>query len=264
MKRIVALLLSLAFLLPGIASASLSTNLISYWKLDESSGNASDSVGSESLTNTNTVSYDAGKINNGADFGSTNSNKWLNSSVEPGAGTGAITMSGWINVTTAPASGSLGTAFSHANNNGGSAIGDALDYWNVSGTLKLRYNRPQYGLQDNLLDYTVTLSTGTWYFVVITYDGSNQRLYVNGVLQAGPQAQSGVGTASNTSGVGLGQDRQDGANHWFSGHVDEVGLWTRALSQAEITQLYNAGVGCQYSFAACTSATPPFYWNWDF
>ena len=47
---------------------ALTDNLVSYWKLDESSGNAADSVGSNTLTNTNTVTYSAGKINNGADF----------------------------------------------------------------------------------------------------------------------------------------------------------------------------------------------------
>ena len=44
---------------------ALTDNLVSYWKLDESSGNAADSVGSNTLTNTGTATYAAGKINNG-------------------------------------------------------------------------------------------------------------------------------------------------------------------------------------------------------
>lgn len=55
---------------------SLSTNLISYWKLDETSGNAVDSVGSNTLTNNNSVSFSTALINNGANFGTANTNKY--------------------------------------------------------------------------------------------------------------------------------------------------------------------------------------------
>lgn len=48
------------------ASPTLLENLISYWKLDESSGDAADSIGGNTLTNTNTVTYASAKINNGA------------------------------------------------------------------------------------------------------------------------------------------------------------------------------------------------------
>src|SRR3990167_551156 len=49
---------------------ALDTNLVAYWKMDESSGDATDSVASHTLTNTN-VTYGTGKINNGAAFNST-------------------------------------------------------------------------------------------------------------------------------------------------------------------------------------------------
>jgi hypothetical protein len=49
---------------------ALTDNLVSYWKLDESSGNAADSVGSNTGTNVGSIAYSAGKINNGATMGS--------------------------------------------------------------------------------------------------------------------------------------------------------------------------------------------------
>ena len=48
--------------------SSLTTNLISYWKLDETSGTRVDSVGNNDLTDNNTVLYGAGKQGNGADL----------------------------------------------------------------------------------------------------------------------------------------------------------------------------------------------------
>ena len=44
---------------------SIYTNLVSYWSFDESSGNASDTVSGNTLTNNNTVTYSSAKIRNG-------------------------------------------------------------------------------------------------------------------------------------------------------------------------------------------------------
>jgi RHS repeat-associated protein len=41
----------------------------------------------------------------------------------------------------------------------------------------------------------------------------------------------------------------------FNGRIDEVGFWKRVLSPAEISALYNAGVGCQYPFSGCKGET---------
>ena len=49
---------------------SLLNGLVSYWKLDETSGNAVDNIGGNTGVNTN-VTYAAGKINNGAVFNGT-------------------------------------------------------------------------------------------------------------------------------------------------------------------------------------------------
>ena len=51
---------------------ALTDSLISYWKLDEASGNATDSHGTNTLTDTNTVTSVAGKINTARYF--TNAN----------------------------------------------------------------------------------------------------------------------------------------------------------------------------------------------
>lgn len=48
---------------------ALNTNILASWKFDESSGNATDSSGNgKTLTNTNSISYVSGKVNNAADF----------------------------------------------------------------------------------------------------------------------------------------------------------------------------------------------------
>ncbi|MFO1204702.1 MAG: LamG-like jellyroll fold domain-containing protein [Burkholderiales bacterium] len=74
------------------------------------------------------------------------------------------------------------------------------------------------------------LSANTWTHLASTYDGSTQKLYVNGQL-AGSRPQTGTIAVSN------GKLRIGGNSIWgeyFTGQIDEVRIYNRALTQAEI------------------------------
>jgi len=77
----------------------------------------------------------------------------------------------------------------------------------------------------------------TWYHVVGLYDGTQQRLYVNGQL-ADADAQSGD-ISQAVQPVFIGKNNTDG--NYFKGLIDEVIVFNRALSEAEITLLYETG-----------------------
>lgn len=84
-----------------------------------------------------------------------------------------------------------------------------------------------------------TLTTGAWYHVAGTYDGSTVKLYVNGTLVA----QSGPATGSIVAGtpsLWIGRDPAD-PNRFWDGHIDEVEVFNRALTASEINSIYNAG-----------------------
>lgn len=87
-------------------SADLSTNLVSYWELEESSGTREDSHGANDLTDNNTVLYGTGKQGNGADFEATNS-EYLNVASSLGAYNDTFTYSFWVNLESLPSSGNL-------------------------------------------------------------------------------------------------------------------------------------------------------------
>lgn len=58
------------------------------------------------------------------------------------------------------------------------------------------------------------------------------------------------GTAANDGDIGtdyfwIGGYPGDTTSSWC-GYVDEVGVWDRALADAEITNLYNSGAGKFY------------------
>jgi Concanavalin A-like lectin/glucanases superfamily len=87
------------------------------------------------------------------------------------------------------------------------------------------------GEGDRSLSAGPQLPVKTWTHLAATYDGSTQRLYVNGEL-AGTRPQAG-----NIS-VSSGKLRIGGNAIWgdeyFTGYIDEVRVYNRALTQAEI------------------------------
>jgi hypothetical protein len=82
------------------------------------------------------------------------------------------------------------------------------------------------------LNSSLTLSQNQWYHIVGTYDGSYQKIYVNGVLNTS-KAWSGNIVSSTTVKVGWGL-----SDRYWRGLIDEVRIYSRALSASEIQQLY--------------------------
>lgn len=217
---------------------SLSTNLVAYWKFDESSGNASDSSGNgNTLTNNNTVTYTTGKINNCATFGSSDTDKYfqVNSALSATSG-GAYSVSMWVNINTDPASNSY-FIYDVDNTN----IRLVIWYLDSSGTKTLRFYD-----SGTSMDYNTALTVGTWYHIVITRSASKaMTLYLNGSSVASGFTGGSSANALNRTVLGGASDSQTSANALCK--IDETGAWSRALSSTEVTQLYNSGNGLPYS-----------------
>lgn len=78
------------------------------------------------------------------------------------------------------------------------------------------------------------LTNNAWNHVVATYDGTTMRIYVNGELNQSV-ALTGTGAPGTTPITYLGNAVPTG-NTFFPGDLDEVSLWNRVLTQAEIRQ----------------------------
>ena len=92
------------------------------------------------------------------------------------------------------------------------------------------------GIKDMDTD-SVSLPVGIWRHLVMTHDGANDKIYVNGVLK---NSKPATGNLNNTTkGFGIGYDPIDTTNY-FNGALDEVSLFNTALTAAEITALYTA------------------------
>lgn len=82
-----------------------------------------------------------------------------------------------------------------------------------------------------------SLQLNVWSHVVMNYDGSTLTLTVNGVLAGSTSTSLALNTNGN-SGVSIGVSDQ--ANGWwdpFEGKIDDIGIWSRALTQQETVGL---------------------------
>jgi chitodextrinase len=102
---------------------------------------------------------------------------------------------------------------------------------------------------DAAADGPTAVPTGTWTHLAETYDGSLLSLYVNGQLAASTPASGSLLTS--TGDLRIGGDSVWG--EWFSGLIDEVRIYNRALSPAEIQSDMSTGIGAPLS----GDTTPP-------
>lgn len=231
---------------------SLYQGLVSYWPLNESSGTRADSVGSNSLTSNNSVPSAAGKISNAAGEFSTASS-WLskshNASQTPGS---AITVGFWLYLTNLTSTYGViakdiyGTNRSWIIEANSSNNGDIKFYWADTTTdAAVSFGRTNGG---------AFLAT-TWTHVAWVYDGtltgdSNRlKCYINGTSQPTFYQNSvPASLPAGTADLEFGR-RSNGIGRYLNGRLDEVGYWSRALTSAEVTRLYNSGSGrALYSF----------------
>ena len=83
---------------------------------------------------------------------------------------------------------------------------------------------------------SAVLSLNSWYQVVGTYDGSEQKIYINALLH---DSQPWSGYFTITPGAMLGKDIEGG--QYFNGAIDDIRIYNHALDSAEIHSLYHAG-----------------------
>lgn len=252
MKKILlvsfGVLLFLVFSWPKTVSSSAAScsGLVSYWKMDENNGNNVADVISNNNGNASGTTNPDGVIGKGRGF-SGNDFISINNNGNSLNLTSSMSFAAWINPS--------------------SVAGDGFIWYrekNTAGEYRLRRSGTELYFQiNNGPWYThattgLGLSTGTWYYVVVTLDATAHlvKIYVNGTEKySGPQP---VNLASGTSGFAIGKENGcSGSCSNFAGLIDEVGVWNRALSPGEIGDLYNSGGGNTCPYVAPSASPSP-------
>jgi len=234
------------FFFPFQTHAAISTNLVSYWNLN---GNSTDSVGSNNGTDTS-VSYNTsyGKISSGASFNGTYSRINVGNNSSLTGITSTVTVAGWVYVPSLYTNVSAPEYVLRQGTESSSNWGISIVYFSSHDYLEFRIAPPTGGGRSQYGN-TTALTTGWHYLVAETVTGAaNTSLWVDGVSQNiinDDTSASAYNFQTVTASTYIGSDS---AGYYFTGYIDEIGIWSRALSTTEISQLYNAGSGLPYPF----------------
>ena len=84
-----------------------------------------------------------------------------------------------------------------------------------------------------------SFNDGQWHYAVVTYDGSNVRLYIDGA-QVGTKSTSGASPeTSGTKPLRIGANsRVTPPGNFFTGEVDEVRVWNNAKTAQQVTDAF--------------------------
>ena len=212
-----------------------SPGLVAAYSFDEGTGGAAgDLSGNSNNGSLNGPTWTSGRFGQALSFDGTNDRVVVPDSSSLDLTTG-MTMEAWVRPT------ALGTAwktigFKHRNNNATNMVYVLYGNRNTSvpagevttGTTSVK-----------AVNGATQLPLNTWSHVATTYNGTALTLYVNGA-QVGQLATTGQ-IAVSTGELWLGGNAVWG--EWFTGLIDEVRIYNRALAPAEITTDMNTSVG---------------------
>ncbi|HUX35792.1 MAG TPA: LamG-like jellyroll fold domain-containing protein, partial [Candidatus Paceibacterota bacterium] len=220
-----------------------SNGLVGYWKFDEGQGTSTqDSSGNGNTGTWNGTlgsQWTTGKIGGAGQFNSSLGN-YVNipDSTSLHFGTNSFTVSLWMQFPT----GAVNPYWSFGKGNGYSGVGYGIAHWTTGNPISpgmfvddgSRICSPSCGVSS----YAASVARGNWiyYTWVIDRNADVVKEYSNGVYGSSVSI-AGLGTFDDTASPlelgGMGGNR-------YNGKLDDVRIYNRALSAAEIMALYNA------------------------
>ena len=232
------LVLSFGLCFNAHSQAILTNGLVAYYPFD---GNATDSSGhgNDATVVSATPGPDrVGNLDAAYYFdGATSHISLPQSLVQQLSGTGPVSVSAWVQTTPDTAS-----QFRDIVAFGATQGGQAFILLNVSGALSFS----QWGNSELSTAYT---ADGNWHQCCAVYVGSSLALYVDGVQRTNFTVLSNRGASLGLIGEGLG-----GGEFW-KGAIDDVRIYTVALSTTDVQQLYQyeSGLPCTPHDAVATA-----------
>lgn len=240
MRHLLAIVL---LLLPGVARGAWNDSLVSVWKLNEASGNAADSCGSNTLTDTNTVSSTTGLVYSTVRSFTRTSTQYFtvadNSSLSLG-GDINYEFAMWVKATTF-----TGQQWMLSKDKSGSRSFSI--YYDATAS-RFRWETFADGSTPNNIQANNfgAASTGTWYFVLCGRNADTDLAFVS-INNGTKNTAASSSTFDDTSTFRIG-GREIGGNTW-DGQIGPVYFWKgRVLTTQEESDLYNSGSGKAYPF----------------
>ena len=249
---------------PGVAAivttSTLLTSLYSVWNGDTTTStldssiygawngenNANDSVGTNHGTLMNGTTFTTGKLGKAFTFDGVND--YIEFPSNTMNLTGDFTISFWVNLSSL-----TGHQFFISNVVNQSSLyrGFAIVKNNTTNLINVQFYNSNSSVD---VFSSSAMVANTWYNIVLTRkSGVSTKLYVNGVLSGSNTSTMDPNYyTSQACQIGGYNNTASPATYFTNGNIDSLTTWNKAISQDEVTQLYNLGTGTQYPFSGQT------------
>jgi len=214
-------------------------DLVSWWALEEDSGDAADSHGTNHLTRSGTINNADAKQGKGINFQNIKGRYLsLANNASVNFGHEDFTIGCWFKPE-ALYEGDYPMPFIHKGNAGGATY---YEYFLGASTSK----KVRLSTRGGSISWGSVMTTGNWYFAVGWHVASENKSYLqvnNGSALSYTDTQGG-GTTYND--IWFGRNLRVGDVAGIKGIVDEMFIYRRALNDDERSWLYNDGMGRAY------------------
>lgn len=222
----------------GTAAASdLSAGSIGSWQLNGNANGSNPTGLNGTVANATLTTGQNGSANGAYLFNGTNAQITVPTSIaDP---TTALTASAWVraaNVRTTTPQRILSTVQAGGYALGFSSTGCTAGQFSFVVQTDGTYRQVCFTLDSAL--------NNTWFHALGVYDGVNAQLYINGSLAASLPAPGAFNPGSSTAPLCIGSNPTTTActqGQYFTGSIDDVRVYNRALTTAEIELLFTGG-----------------------
>ncbi len=150
-----------------------------------------------------------------------------------------LSLTAWFNANQFPGNSRDPRIISKANGVSSNSHVFMLSTIRSSSNTRLRGRVRIGGVTTTVIASSGNLNTGSWHHAALTYDGSNVRLYLDGV-QVGSRSLSGIIDTAPSINVAVGGQPDQSTRLW-DGYIDDVRILNRALTSAEVAGIAAGG-----------------------
>jgi len=230
----------------AITMADIMEGLVGYWPLDEGSGKVAHDASGNGHDGTldhgpTWVAAADAKMGTGALLFDGTDDRVSIDGFDVEGGTG-ITIACWFNASNLDTPGNDPRMVSKATS------GENADHWFMlsssrEGGIKiLRFRLRTDGITDEKKAHPDgTIELNVWIHATIAWDGATMLIYKNGV-EVGSLPKTGNLDVDPSVGMAIGNQPDGAENRPFDGVIDDVAIWNRALTPAEIADVMTNGI----------------------
>lgn len=195
-------------------------------------------IGERNGTSTNVDFGVGGKSLYGARFNGSSSKITVEDSSANAFGFANMTgsISTWVNPTV------LGTAMGIAAKRDQGSPGNRQWILRKYSDNKIQFYAYQSDGNSQSLTSTSTIPLNTWTHVVVTITTSEMKIYLNGVLDK-TAATSYTSIQNDGADLTIGTQGANSSSNYWNGLIDQVRIFDKAISAAEVSKLYGNGAG---------------------